>query len=101
MFLRTYSADISLISPQGDHELSADQRMRLEEAGVALLNGPCEPIRIEGGRVLVPTPTGCRSADRRVGRESVSTCSAWWSPAREKLKILAGDTVCHSFNVTY
>src|SRR3546814_43873 len=45
MFLRTYSADISLISPQGDHELSADQRMRLEEAGVALVNGPCEPLR--------------------------------------------------------
>ncbi|BAI98633.1 pyridine nucleotide-disulfide oxidoreductase [Sphingobium sp. TA15] len=63
MFLRTYSADISLISPQGDHELSADQRIRLEEAGVALVNGPCEPLRIEGERILVPTPNGAEAYD--------------------------------------
>src|SRR3546814_17777660 len=111
MFLRTYSADISLISPQGDHELSADQRMRLEEAGVALVNGPCEPLRIEGERILVPTPNGGeaydtaypalgsiiraelammlgaeatddgRSEERRVGNECVSTCRSRWSPS--------------------
>ncbi|GAY24546.1 NAD(P)/FAD-dependent oxidoreductase [Sphingobium fuliginis] len=63
MFLRTYSADISLISPEGDHELSADQRVRLEEAGIALVNGPCEPLRIDGESISVPTPNGAQAYD--------------------------------------
>ncbi|KXU33326.1 thioredoxin reductase [Sphingobium sp. 22B] len=63
MFLRTYSPDISLISPEGDHELSADQRVRLEEAGIALVNGPCEPLRIDGESISVPTPNGAQAYD--------------------------------------
>jgi len=63
MFLRGYSADIHLISPQGSHELLEDQRDRLESAGITLVNGPCAPLRIEGERIVVPTPGGPHAYD--------------------------------------
>ena len=63
MFLRGYSADISLISPRQGHELSDEQRQRLEEAGIALVNGPCGPLRIEGDRIVVSTPNGGQAYD--------------------------------------
>src|SRR3546814_1799026 len=90
MFLRTYSADISLISPQGDHELSADQRMRLEEAGVALVNGPCEPLRIEGERILVPTPNGgeARSEEHTSELQSLMRISYAVFCLKKKKKII-------------
>src|SRR3546814_12106747 len=58
MFLRTYSADTSLISPQGDYDLSADHRMMLESAGVAFVYVPIEPPRIEDEVLLVQTQHG-------------------------------------------
>ncbi|WP_176598748.1 MULTISPECIES: NAD(P)/FAD-dependent oxidoreductase [Sphingobium] len=63
MFLRTYSADITLVSPQGAHDLSDAQRRRLSEAGIALADGPCDPLRIDGDHILVPTPGGVAAYD--------------------------------------
>ena len=45
IFLRSYTRDLTLIAPDGPHELSADDRRILEEAGVALVDGPIEDIQ--------------------------------------------------------
>ena len=51
-FLRGYTADLSLIAPAGTHDLSADQRAALAEAGIALIEGPA-PIAIQADGITV------------------------------------------------
>lgn len=40
-FMRSYTSDVTLISPDGVHDLAAPDRARLETAGIALVEGPC------------------------------------------------------------
>lgn len=58
LFLRMFTADVTLIAPDGEHALAEAERGKLEEAGVKMLDGPCEPLRINGDEILVPTPQG-------------------------------------------
>lgn len=44
MFLRSYSCDVTLIAPDGAHELSDVDRIRLGEAGVRIVEGPVTTI---------------------------------------------------------
>ncbi len=36
LFLRSYTADVTLVAPSGEHELSAEQRIKLLDAGIVL-----------------------------------------------------------------
>lgn len=56
LFLRMYSKDITLVAPDGGHDLSDEERKDLHDAGVALHDGPCGPLKIEAHRILVPVP---------------------------------------------
>ena len=58
VFLRGYSADVSLIAPEGAHTLSHEQRQALAEAGILLIDGPCSAIAIEGERIGMDVPAG-------------------------------------------
>lgn len=58
VFLRMYSRDVTLIAPDREHALSADEKARLDELGIATVAGPCEPLRLDGEHILVPTPHG-------------------------------------------
>jgi thioredoxin reductase (NADPH) len=40
VFLRAYSSRVTLIAPDGNHDLSDQERRTLSDAGVALVNGP-------------------------------------------------------------
>ena len=44
IFLRSYTSDLTLIAPDGPHELKTEDRRLLEEAGVTLIDGPVEAI---------------------------------------------------------
>ena len=44
IFLRSYTSDLTLIAPDGPHELEAEDRRLLEEAGVTLIDGPIDAI---------------------------------------------------------
>lgn len=54
LFLRMYSPDITLIAPDGDHALSKEEQALLADARVAILDGPCGPLRLEGEHIVVP-----------------------------------------------
>ena len=54
-FLRMYTPHVTLIAPAGAHELSAEDRSTLERLGVRLEPGPCEPLRIDGDVIEVPS----------------------------------------------
>ena len=63
VFLRMYTRDVTLIAPDSDHRLSDDEQVRLRELGIATVAGPCEPLRIDGERIVVPTPAGALAFD--------------------------------------
>lgn len=61
IFIRSYTADVTLIDPDGPIEVSAEDRKRLEEAGVAMIDGPVSLIEPGEGEIHVETPSGCHA----------------------------------------
>ena len=57
-FIRTYTADVTLISPDGDHDLDADCSAKLDDAGVVRVAGPCGGYAIENGQFALDTAEG-------------------------------------------
>ena len=58
IFLRSYTADITLIDPDGPTEVSAEDRKRLEEAGIRMFDGPVSMIEPGEGEIHLETPGG-------------------------------------------
>ncbi len=63
LFLRGYTADLTLVSPHGDHDLDAECSAKLEEAGIARVAGPCGAYALEGERIAFDTAEGRLSFD--------------------------------------
>ena len=62
IFLRGFSADVTLIAPQDGHELQPEQRDVLEGAGVSIA-GNCTAIRLVGDRIALDVEGKSRSFD--------------------------------------
>ncbi|MDR6851216.1 thioredoxin reductase (NADPH) [Sphingomonas sp. BE123] len=58
LFLRGFTRDVTLIAPDVEHRLDAACVEKLEEAGIARVNGPCGGYAIEGDRIGVDTAQG-------------------------------------------
>ena len=58
VFLRGFTRDVTLISPDACHELDDAQRTELAALGVELHDGPCDILTIAGDRIVVPPPAG-------------------------------------------
>ena len=52
IFLRSYSADITLVASQGGHDLMPEQRVSMEAAGIAIL-GQCNAIQLDSDRIAL------------------------------------------------
>ena len=59
IFLRSYTADVTLIDPDGPVDVSAADRERLEAAGVKLVDGPVSMIEPGVGEIHVEVPDAC------------------------------------------
>ena len=57
-FLRGYTADLTLISPHGDHDLSDECSAALDDAGIERVAGPCGGFAIAGDKFVVETAKG-------------------------------------------
>ena len=57
-FLRSYTADVTLIAHGGKHDLDAPQRARAGEWGIALVDGPCSNFAIERKHIELDVPAG-------------------------------------------
>ena len=57
-FLRGFTADLTLIAPDGEHELDEDCRRSLADGGVRTVAGPCGGWAIEGGQLALDTAEG-------------------------------------------
>ena len=62
LFLRGYTADVTLIAPEA-HDLAEDRHAELDAAGVARVEGPCGNYAIEGDRIALDTAGGRLSFD--------------------------------------
>lgn len=82
LFLRGYTADVTLIAPDGGHTLDEAIAAELDAAGVARVDGPCGDFRIEGDRISVNTAEGRLAFD--------SIYPALGSRIRSALAIQAG-----------
>ena len=82
LFLRGFTADLTLVSPHGDHELDEECRRKLDEAGIARAQGPCGGFAIEGDQLAFDT------AVERLAFDSVYP--ALGTHVRSELAALAG-----------
>lgn len=57
-FLRGFTADLTLISPHGNHDLSEECSKALDEAGIKRVAGPCGGFAIKGERIGLETAEG-------------------------------------------
>ncbi|MDX3885839.1 MAG: NAD(P)/FAD-dependent oxidoreductase [Sphingomonas sp.] len=62
LFLRSYTANVTLIAPEAARQLSAQQRALLGEAGIGIA-GPCRAIRLDGNEILIDLEAGPRGFD--------------------------------------
>lgn len=60
-FLRGYTADVTVIAPEGSHDLSMSQRKRLHAASAVILEGPCLDFDLCADRIDIRLPDGRRS----------------------------------------
>ena len=59
LFLRAHTADLTLIAPDGAHDLDDDQRRDLAAAGIVAIDGPATEYRLEDDRLSL-TASGKR-----------------------------------------
>jgi thioredoxin reductase (NADPH) len=63
VFLRGFTEDITLIAPHSAHDLSAEDRARLEEYGIRTLDGPCSAVAAQEDCIVVDTADGHHAFD--------------------------------------
>jgi thioredoxin reductase (NADPH) len=63
IFLRSYTADVTLIAPDSALELSPEERERLEAAGVRTVDGPAQAVGMAGDCITVETAEGLLTFD--------------------------------------
>ena len=56
LFLRSYTADLTLVAPGEDHQLNARQRTALAEADIAIA-GPCRAISLRDEAIMLDVGT--------------------------------------------
>lgn len=90
LFLRSYTRDVTLIAPEAEHALDPACAAKLDEAGIARVNGPCGNYAIEGEQLAFDTARGRMAFD--------SVYPALGSRIRSRLAVEAGaaatDTGC-------
>jgi thioredoxin reductase (NADPH) len=63
VFLRGYTADITLIAPDRAHDLGAEDQARLRDLGIATVDGPCQAVAALHDAILVETSQGHHTFD--------------------------------------
>ncbi|HEY7005185.1 MAG TPA: NAD(P)/FAD-dependent oxidoreductase [Sphingomicrobium sp.] len=58
IFIRSYTADVTLIAPDTALQLSADDQRKLGEAGIDCVDGPAQAVAITGDCIVVDTAEG-------------------------------------------
>jgi len=82
LFLRGYTRDVTLVAPEAEHLLDATCAAKLDEAGIARVDGPCGGFAIAGDQLAFDTAHGRLAFD--------SAYPAMGSRVRSRLAVAAG-----------
>jgi len=63
LFIRSYTADVTLIAPDKALNLKAEDQQRLKEAGIETVDGPTQAVAIPDGCIVVDTAEGHHTFD--------------------------------------
>jgi thioredoxin reductase (NADPH) len=63
VFLRSYSADVTLIAPDRAHDVAAADREKLAAFGIRTVDGPCHAVAALDDAIVVDTPQGHHTFD--------------------------------------
>ena len=63
VFLRSYTADVTLIAPDAALRLSDEDKARLEEFGIPAVDGPCHAVAAHNDCIVVDTADGHHTFD--------------------------------------
>jgi thioredoxin reductase (NADPH) len=63
LFLRSYTADLTLIAPDMALRLKPEDNKRLKNAGIECVDGPAQAVAISGDFIIVETAEGTYSFD--------------------------------------
>ncbi|HYI49720.1 MAG TPA: NAD(P)/FAD-dependent oxidoreductase [Allosphingosinicella sp.] len=63
VFLRGYTADITLIAPHDSHDVAAEDQERLRELGITVVDGPCHAVAALEDAIVVETAGGHHTFD--------------------------------------
>jgi len=63
VFLRSYTADITLIAPHSAHDIAAEDQARLREHGIRAVDGPCHAVAALKDAIVVETEDGHHAFD--------------------------------------
>jgi len=63
VFLRSFTADVTLVAPDAAHDLGEEDRAILERFGIGTIDGPACAVAIHDDCILVDTPEGRHSFD--------------------------------------
>jgi thioredoxin reductase (NADPH) len=58
VFLRGFTADITLIAPHAEHDFGAGDRARLDQYGIKTVDGPCSAVAAHDDCIVVDTADG-------------------------------------------
>jgi thioredoxin reductase (NADPH) len=58
LFLRSYTADISLIAPDKALRLKTEDYKKLKDTGIECVDGPAQAVAIQDGQIVVDTAEG-------------------------------------------
>lgn len=63
LFLRSYSEQVTLIAPDGPHQLTPAQHEEAARLGIVAMDGPCRSIALAGDAIVVGTADGAIEFD--------------------------------------
>ncbi|HEX9933340.1 MAG TPA: NAD(P)/FAD-dependent oxidoreductase [Allosphingosinicella sp.] len=63
VFIRSFTADVTLIAPHEAHDLSEEDQARLREYGIKTVNGPCHAVAAHENCIVVDTNEGHHTFD--------------------------------------
>jgi thioredoxin reductase (NADPH) len=63
VFLRGYSADVTLIAPDLAHDLAEEDRAQLEALGIETIDGPARGVGVQSACITVETAEGYHAFD--------------------------------------
>ncbi|QNM83099.1 NAD(P)/FAD-dependent oxidoreductase [Sphingomonas sabuli] len=63
IFIRSFTADVTLIAPDKAMDLNAEDRARLEAASIPFIDGPAQAVAISEKCIIVETAEGTQSFD--------------------------------------